>query len=364
MKMVSIARLIKEMPVGYDKACFTEKAIQRKRGIDNPDNLMMLSMFHLLNGCSLTEISVIAELTKLGKISDVAFMKRFENCNNWFMWITSNIITNGSVRYEKPQWLGKYDVYGVDASDVREKGRSGRLYRLHYMLELFKMKSEQYKITTNKVGETLCNFDVKANDLILGDRGYVSLNGVEHCINNEGSFIFRYRKNSFKLYDDNGEAINLLERLKTHEDTPLDLRAYAKGSKGEKIALRVCAKRKTPEAIINTSKKLRRREHKNQAVMGEDTKKFNEYIVLITNLTDNILPEDILELYRFRWQIEIYFKRLKSIMDFGELPKRREKSVFAWLNGKLMIALLIETIIGKADFSPSRECAEKCVERN
>ena len=49
-----------------------------------------------------------------------------------------------------------------------------------------------------------------------------------------------------------------------------------------------------------------------------------------------------MELYRFRWQVEIYFKRLKSILDFGELPKKTPESALAWLNGKLMVALLME----------------------
>jgi len=354
--MVSVARLIKEMPKGYEQACFDEKAIVRKRGIENPDDLMMLSLFHLLNGCSLTEVSTIAELTKLGKVSDVAFMNRFENCNNWFLWITSNITTNGAISYSKPKWLENYNVSGIDATDVREKGRSGRLYRLHFALDIFKMKSLQYNITTNETGESLRNFEIKENDLYLADRGYISLNGIEHCINGGGSFVLRLRKNSFKLYDSNDKEINLLEHLKNIEsDNALDFIVYAKGSNGKKIPLKVCAKRKTAEAIENTQKKLRRREQKNQAKMADDTKSFNEYIVLLTNLPEDIMSEEILELYRYRWQIEIYFKRLKSIMDFGQLPKRRPASVMAWLNGKLMIALLIEKIVGTVVFSPDGE---------
>jgi len=354
--MVSVGRLIKEMPEGYEKACFTENAIRRKRGIDDPNDLMMLSLFHLLNGCSLAEVSVIAGLTKLGEVSDVAFMKRFENCNNWFEWIISNLVTNGAISYQAPEWLSEYNVYGVDASDVREKGRSGRLYRLHFALDLFNMKSSQYNITTNAVGETLRNFIVNPNDLMIADRGYVGIGGIEHCLDGGGSFILRLRKNSFKLYDSDGKEINLLEKLKTigNKDV-LNLNVYAKTSKGRQIPLRVSAKRKSTDDIKKTQKRLRRREQKNQAKISDDAKSFNEYIVLITNLSDDISADQILQAYRFRWQIEIYFKRLKSIMDFGELPKRRPESVMAWLNGKLMIAILIEIIIGKTSFSPSGE---------
>ena len=362
--MISVVHLIKKMPEGYEEACYTEKAIQRKRGITDPNDLMMLSLFHLLNGCSLTEISLIAELTKLGSLSDVAFMKRFQNCNDWFLWILSNLVTNGAIPYQKPAWLEAYNVLGVDASDVKEKGRSGRIYRLHFALDIFKMQSAQYKITTNKTGETLCNFEVKPNDLLVADRGYVGIRGIEHCLNGGGNVILRLRKNSFSVYNSNGKKINLLDKLNGLEDEQtLDLDVHAKGSNGSKIPLRICAKRKTPEAVARAKKKMRRDEQRSQSKMAADTKVFNEYIVLATSLPGGTsTAEQILELYRFRWQIEMYFKRLKSIMDFGELPKHNPKSVMAWLNGKLMIAILIEKIVGETVFPPSGEYEEELME--
>jgi len=87
-------------------------------------------------------------------------------------------------------------------------------------------------------------------------------------------------------------------------------------------------------------------------IISDEAKVFNEYIVVVTNLNEDIPAEEILEAYRLRWQVEIYFKRLKSILDFGELPKRRIDSVIAWLNGKMMIALLIEVLLSKTAFPP------------
>ena len=61
----------------------------------------------------------------------------------------------------------------------------------------------------------------------------------------------------------------------------------------------------------------------------------------------------VLAWYRCRWQIELYFKRMKSILGLGNLPKRREDSCRAWLHGKLLVALLLERLLDNAEhFSP------------
>lgn len=351
--MESIARLMAELPTGYEEDCFEQGAITRRRGVSCPADLMMLSMFHLQNGCTLLEISEVARITKLGEMSDVAFMKRFEKCCNWFRTINRKIATQGLTDYRKPTWLEEKTVIGVDASDVTEKGRSGRRYRLHYALDIFNMGSVDHLITDVKVGESLVNFNLKPGYLVIADRAYSTIRSIEHCEKNRAEFILRIRKNSFTVRNDQGEPIDLIEAFKNagSEDI-IDIRAYATNLDGDNVPVRLCAKKKDPEAIIQTQKKIKRKESKKQFKMSDEAKIFNEYIVVVTNLNDMITAEQILETYRLRWQVEIYFKRLKSILDFGEMPKRRPDSVIAWLNGKLMIALLIEILLSKAAFSP------------
>jgi hypothetical protein len=79
---------------------------------------------------------------------------------------------------------------------------------------------------------------------------------------------------------------------------------------------------------------------------------FNEYVVVVTPLPDSVTADEVLETYRRRWQVGIRFKRLKSILDFGDLPKKNPAASEAWLNGKITAALLIEAFIAKASFSP------------
>ncbi|MCY4186916.1 MAG: transposase, partial [Bryobacterales bacterium] len=59
-------------------------------------------------------------------------------------------------------------------------------------------------------------------------------------------------------------------------------------------------------------------------------------------------PAQVLDWYRTRWQVEVVFKRFKSIAQLGHLPKHDERSAKSWLYGKLFVALLVEKLSGHA----------------
>ena len=76
------------------------------------------------------------------------------------------------------------------------------------------------------------------------------------------------------------------------------------------------------------------------------------------NIKSLILPstvsaEKVLEFYRLRWQVELVFKRYKSLIGLGNIPTKTKESGEVWLNGKMFLALLIEKYLGDIDFSPS-----------
>ena len=355
MESNNIEQLMDMMPCGYEEACYETKAIERNRIIKNAHDLMKLCLIYLTQSCSLLEISQYANLLGIGKISDVAFMKKFAKCGEWFKWIIKKIRPSSIIRYEKPKILEKYKLILLDASDVVEKGAAQRTWRLHYAIDIYEMKSEQYKITTNKTGESLTNFSIKPDYLVMGDRIYGTKTGIEHCLNGKGNFIFRIRSKAFKVYAKDGQEIDLLSEIeKTGCETASEYEAYITDSKKERVKLRICVIKKTAEEIEKSRRRINRRDSKKGQKTSEEAKRLNDYIVVITSLPENITAEEILSLYRIRWQVELYFKRLKSLMQFGDIPKKKETSIEAWLNGKLMVALLLEkTIATAASFSPS-----------
>ena len=228
------------------------------------------------------------------------------------------------------------------------------------------MHAALYNITSNSVGEHLRNFSLVKDDLVLADRIYSSVSGIEYCIEKECQYIARMRINSFKPYDAEGKQIDLLSFIQGKESG--ELCAYARKERGENAGklypVRICFKKKPDDLISSTRKKMKRKESKKQVTISPETYLFNEYMVVTTSLDATFTVDEIMNLYRYRWQVELYFKRLKSILDYGELPKKSEKSIFSWLNGKLMIAVLIESMLSNADFSPCFDDEEEYLAGN
>ena len=363
--MPTVAQLLPLLGSEYEAKCLELNIIQRKRKIEAPADLMLLCLLHLINGCSLVDISEIARLSNIADISDVAFMKKFALCGEWFEWITSQLVTHEVANYEKPSYLSAYRPLAVDASDVVEKGRSGETYRLHYAIDIFSLRSHAYKITKEIVGESLTNFKFEKGDLILGDRAYGTITGIEHCLACGADYLLRLRTNCFNIYDVDGNKIEILSIVKDlkHEEST-EFTGYIHRAKKENIPIRVCVLRKDKVACENSRKRLAKNETKKQRAYSDEAKKLNEYIVVATSLPQSISRDDILETYRYRWQIENLFKRLKSIMNFGDLPKRSEASSLSWLKGKLMVALLMEILISGSFISPYSDFEEgsQCVE--
>jgi len=116
---------------------------------------------------------------------------------------------------------------------------------------------------------------------------------------------------------------------------------------------RLCALRKSKEAIEKANKQLRRIDSKKGCKLQPATLEHAEYITLFTTVMCHTLKGvKILSLYRGRWQVELVFKRLKGIVGIGHLPKYNPESCIAWLYGKMVVALLVERLYQEAEFFP------------
>ena len=353
----NIRLLMAYLPSDYEAMSRDSGAIKRLgRVIDNPSDLMWLMLTHLSQGQTLANMSALSEVSGLGRLSDVAFMKRLINCGPWFKEILKRLSATSVADYLKPKGLCDYRILAVDGSVVNSGvSQFSKSWRLHFALDVFSLTSHEFKLTDNSIGETLTHFTVSQGDLFLADRAYASKNGISYCLMNGADFIFRLRFDAFRMYLGNGGRADLLKLFRKAPankaiDIPVtvDLSDYGQGMR----KMRVCAVRKSKDDIEKTLKKIDARDSKKQLKASDNSKRFNEYIVVITSLPDSVSADEVLSAYRYRWQVELYFKRLKSLLEMGEVPKKKAESMEAWLNGKMILAVLFEILLSKLDFSP------------
>jgi IS4 transposase len=90
--------------------------------------------------------------------------------------------------------------------------------------------------------------------------------------------------------------------------------------------------------------KARRIASRQQTALNPNTVLAAGFLMLGTTLPADIAAGDICAVYRLRWQIELAFKRLKSLIKVDLLPTRTEAGGRSWILAHLILALLTEDI--------------------
>jgi hypothetical protein len=193
---------------------------------------------------------------------------------------------------------------------------------------------------------------VQAGDVLMADRGLAHRRGIRHVVDAGGDVIVRSNMVSVPLQDDKGRDVALLPKLrKLAVGQARAWPVFMRDDRGT-IALRVCALKKSAEQRRKAQAKLREVASRKGRNLQPDTLEAAGYVVVLTTLSD-VSAQQVLELYRHRWQIELAFKRLKSLLQLGHLKKTDPVGAKAWLQGKLFVATLIETLIAVGErFSP------------
>jgi hypothetical protein len=216
------------------------------------------------------------------------------------------------------------------------------------------MACDFYEVTDDKGGETYRRIPVHSGDVLLGDRGYCHREGVAHVLKQGGDVIVRLNSNSFPLLQAEGFSefplLPTLRSLSGH--TPREW-SVCFASEQTRWNARLCAVRKSPTVAERAKQKLRRDASRKGKTVKPQTLESAEYLFVLTTLPqEEASTEQVLQLYRARWQIELCFKRLKSLLRLGHVPKRADSSARAFIQGKLLTALLIERLLLKARFFP------------
>src|SRR3979411_1892708 len=326
-------------------------AFTRAREIKDAETRLRLALAYGGCGMSLRETCAWAEAGGIVSLSDPSLLDRLCKAAPWLGDIVAALIAE-QAKVPSGRWAG-YRLRALDGTSICQPGADRTTWRLHVGYDLATGQVDQLELTDLHGAENLQRLSYRPGDIVLGDRYYARPRDLRPVIEAGADFIVRTGWNSLRLLQANGEPFDLFAALaaQVEQEGEVQVRVH-EGTTGtapsEPLMLRLVIRRKDPEQAEAELRRLLKDAKKRGKQPDKRSLEAAKYILLLTSLPVAAFPPaDILALYRFRWQSEPAFTRVKSLAGLDMLPAKKPELARAWIYAKLIVVLLAEQIAGQ-----------------
>jgi hypothetical protein len=333
------------LPEDLEVSCRTKLAVERFREIRSASDLLRLYLAYGVCDMSLRQAAAWASTIGLGQMSNVAVLKRLRSGGDWLGYLIVQWLSQRGLTSQVPPM----QVRVVDGSVVTTPGQQAQDYRIHLGFDLARMRVADVELTPTSEGESLQRHIRGRGEVLLADRGYGKPPQVAAALSGGAHVVVRIHYLAMPLETLKGrrlDTLSLLETLSSHEigDWPVFLRHGKR-----RFALRLVAVKKSRAAAAQAIAKAKRKAQKNGTVKADSRSlRAAPYTYLLTDLTgEEISAPQVLELYRLRWQIELAFKRIKSLLHLN-LRAKGDAIVRTYLLANILGALLVDELCDNA----------------
>jgi len=344
--------LLRLLPEGWQAKAKELGALRRCRKVQSAEVLLRVLLIHLAEGCSLRETALRAARGQIAQLSDVAIMDRLRLSGSWFRWMNVGLVQRWIEREPRRLYGTQRRINLVDATRIQEPGPTGSSWTLHYCIELVSLACRQWVVTDwQGNGESFWRFKPQAQELYIADRAYGTRAGIATFRRAGAEVLVRFALDNLPLLQPSShKRFNLLSRLARLQATQLGDWPVQLEYEKERFTGRVCAVKRSRQAAEQAIKKFLLTSKRKGQQPKASTLEAQRYVFVFTTLSPaELSAKQALELYRGRWQIELVFKRLKSILQMGHLRKIDADSALSWIEGKLFVALLLEALLRQAE---------------
>jgi hypothetical protein len=355
-------RLWARLPAALDLETSARRsgALLRRRGVTSAASLLRLALGYGACGLSLRLAAAWAEVAGVARLSDVALLNRLRGAADWLGEIVGALLSERLAA--SATTAGEYRLRLVDGTTLSHPGSRQTDWRLHVGCRLVggRPRIEQVELSDGRGSESLRRFACGPGDIEIGDRGFAKAPDLAATRERGADFIVRTGWNSLRLRQPDGAAFDLfaaLDSLPEHGVAEATLAVALDREATQLLPVRLVMWRLSEAEAERSRRRARRKSGKQGKTLQARTLRAAGFVLLLTSLDAERFPaHDILALYRLRWQIELLFKRLKSLLHLDQLPAKDPDLARAWVHAKLIAALLLEDITGQVLDSPP--CAD------
>jgi hypothetical protein len=222
---------------------------------------------------------------------------------------------------------------------------------VHLSFDLGHLRIDGLEITDAKSGERFGHCPTWRDDIRMGDRGYAFSNSMGEVLKNGGKLVVRINWSSVPLETPDGQKVNLITNLQGLTSVSGDQEVLLRVS-GTCFPVRLVLGALPQPAADKARQRIRKLYRKKGKTPDRRTLLAAGYVMIVTNLSSIEWPaQEILKLYRFRWQVELLFKRLKSILNLDHLRALEPRLSQVYLLGKMMAVLLVDKLFQQAQLT-------------
>ncbi len=345
------------LPPGFDleTTARARRAFTRKRQVKDAVTLLRLALAFGACGMSLRETCAWAEAAGLASLANPSLIERLCKAAPWLGDIVAALITE-QAKVLAGRWAG-YRLRALDATSICEPGADRTTWRLHVGYDLATGQVDHIELTDGRGAENLQRLKYQLGDIVLADRCYARPRDLRPVIEDGADFIVRTGWNSLRLLRPDGSAFDLFATLaaQAQQEGEVKVRIDEGTAVAEPLILRLVIRRKSPEQAEAEQKRLLKEAKKRGKTPDPRSLEAAKYVLLLTSLpASTFATADVLTLYRFRWQLELAFKRMKSLAGLDELTAKTPELARAWIYARLIAFLIAEQSAGQVpESSPS-----------
>lgn len=343
----SFTELLARLPgqLDLDALAISTKAIERSRKICDGTSLLRLALARGPGGLSLNQTAAWASMGGLAQLSDPAVKYRLDKAADFLKAVMEQQLAAraGSIAL---RWPGR-SLRIVDGTNISQRASLGTDWRVHAGFDLGTGGFFHLELTDNRGAESLARGVPEVGEVRIADRNYANA-GALHQLCQQAErvdFIVRARWKSFALRTPDGIQFDLIAHLTAlgKETTAHEVLVQAVVGKKTHLPLRLIIQRRTDDEIEKTRHHLRKMASRKQKKLDPRTLVAAKFLILATSLPQETYPAaEVLTVYGLRWQIELAFKRLKSLLHIDQLPTRTTEASRSWLYSHLILALLCD----------------------
>jgi hypothetical protein len=297
-------------PAQRARLAHNHKAFQRARAIPNPDVLLLLLLFYTHADVSLRLTTWFALVGFGITISAESLADRFRHCGPWLKALVCAQLA-ATARLTVPS---RTRLRIVDGTVLCRPGATGTEWRVHLVYEPGASAPRSVEVTDAHGAEGLNQGVQEEHTLVLGDRNYGRYREVQTARARHVELLARTHLQTQPMQDANGIARTPRWWTAAAEQGRLDHPVQLTRGGDPVLTARLLVVPLPPEVAGRTRQKVRKAAAKKGKSPDALALHLAGYLCLLTTLgPDGLSVQEACSLYRIRWQVELFFKRAKSL---------------------------------------------------